>query len=111
MDDLPFVVEDDKDRESEALRIAQSFEHGLSVLLLCLAAALARIIVDVDIDKIVVDDFHDVAVLADEVGKAETPGAPVAADLANNEFIGFGCLSNSGINLCHGIDRLVVDFL
>lgn len=111
MDNLTVTVEDDKDGEAEALGIAQSLEHGLGVLLLRLVSGLAWVIVDMNVDKVVIDNFHDIAVLADEVGKSEAPGAPVAAHLTDNELVFLGSFGYGSVNLCHGIDGLVVDFL
>lgn len=74
---------------------------------------LTWIVVDVKVDKIVVDDLHDITVLADEIGKAETPRAPVATNLTNNKLLAAIILNHSKrlVNLLHRIDFLIIYFL
>ena len=67
------------------------------------------LVVHVDIYETVVDEVGDGGVVADEVGKLQTPGTPVAAHLADNVFPFFLCLVQSLVNLHEGIDAVVIN--
>ena len=84
---LSIRAEQHKHREAEALWIAQTRHQGSSGLGLLLASRLARIVIHMYVDKVIVHHFSDVAVFADEVGKAQAPRAPVAAHLAHYKLL------------------------
>ena len=64
-----------------------------------------------DIDKVLINDMANSRVIRDEVSKAQTPGTPVASNLADDKLaFGFG-FRDSLVYLLDGIDVLVIDFL
>ena len=63
-----------------------------------------------DIFEVVVDDLADGCVVRDEIGKAQTPGTPVATHLTDDELtVGLGLgLEDGLIDLLEGVDRFVI---
>ena len=51
----------------------------------------------------------DVCILADEICKSQTPDAPIATQLHNDVFILYEGLGYGLVNLCDGVDFLVVN--
>lgn len=85
MEDFPVFVQDDKDRKTEPGRISETLHHcGSSARLV---RRFAGIVVHVDINEIAINHFADFRIPGNEVRKAQTPRAPVAADLAYHELI------------------------
>ena len=95
-------VEDHESGIAEALGLAQTGEKRLAV-------TLGQI--DVDLDKVVGNDLRNLFVLSDEVGKAEAPLAPVAADLTDDVTVGSAGRCKRIVDLGHRIDTFVVDAL
>lgn len=71
MDDFTVRIKNDKDRETKTLRVVETLHQGFCCLDLLFTARLAWIVVDVDVDEVIVDNFCYVAVLTDKFGKAE----------------------------------------
>ena len=68
----------DKNGESEAGGVVQEF-HGFGV-------GVAFRVIDMDIDKVLVDGGADSLVGVGKFGKSQAPGAPVAPHLAQHIF-------------------------
>ena len=111
MKDFSLTIEDDKDGETETGGIVEALKHGLRLSSLLGILRLAGIIVHMDIYEVLVDDLTDGGIFGDEVGKAKAPRTPVASHLTDHKLATTLGLSQSLINLCHGIDLLVIDLL
>ena len=83
-------------------------EHGFVA---CLVAGAARVVVDVYIHEVAVDDLGNILVVSDEVGKAQAPWAPVATHLTNHKPALVAGLRQCFVDLCHWVDALVIYFL
>ena len=109
MDHAALAVEHYEDGKAEALRMAQAAHQGLGARVL----GLARMVVDVDEEEMVVDDLGNVGFGGGEVGKAQAPRTPVAPHLADDQ-LGLLAASRRGqraVYLLHRVDGLVVHFL
>ena len=76
-------IEDHEDGEAKATWVIQTFQHGLS---LGLSLLVAWVVVDVNILKVLLNEGADGSILGNKVGKAQTPRAPVASHLTDNEL-------------------------
>ena len=111
VDDFAVLVEHHKDGVAEARGIAQPLQHLGCLLHLGLALSLTRVVVHMDIDKVVVNDLADDRVFGHEVGKAQAPRTPVAANLAYHELSLSLGLDQRVVNLLKRIEAFVIDFL
>lgn len=85
MYNIPLFIENHKNGVAEAGRVAESFEHFFALFYLGLVG-LPWVVVDVQEHEVVFNQFVDSAVVRHEVGEFEAPGAPVAANLADDEL-------------------------
>ena len=108
MDYLAGFIEHDEYGEAETDGVVQALQHGFCELCPCGILILAWIVVHMDIDIVLVDDLADGGIVGDKVGEPETPGTPVATDLANDVFtLGFR-LGQGLIDLFDGVDVFVI---
>ena len=111
MNYLTIFIEDNEYRETETATVIQAFHQYCTLLLLNLISRLTRIVVHMDIFKVLVNDFADCGIIRDEVCKTQTPGTPVATHLTNNELSFRRSLGNGLVYLLYGVDGLVVYLL
>lgn len=86
MDDPTFFIKYHKHGESETRRIIQAFQHSLCQLHLFLSLRFPRIVVQMDIDKSLVNDIAYCSVIRYEVSKPQAPGTPVTSHLTDDEL-------------------------
>ena len=109
MQNLAVFIEYYKDGKPETGRVGKTLHNGLALLHTGLVS-LARVIVYMDVNEVFVNHLAYGAVVAYEIGKPQTPRAPIATDLAYHKFtLGF-CLGNGLVYLLNGIEALVIDF-
>ena len=110
MDNSSFFIKHYEHGESKTATVVQTLHQCCCLLLLCLTSRLSRVVVHMDIFKVLVDDLADGGVIRDEVGKAQAPMAPVSTDLTDDELafrLGFRyCL----VYLLNGINGLIIYF-
>ena len=111
MQNVSRLVEHHKHGETETSRVVEPFQHFLRLLKLYLTPRLARIVVHMDIYKVIVNQMADCAVVGDEISETQAPRAPVATHLADNELVLCLGFCHGLINLCDGVDVLIVHLL
>ena len=103
VDYASFLIKYDEDGKAEAHRFAQALHSGFSQLLLGFIAFVARVVVDVNEDEVLIDNATDGCVSLGKIGKAQAPRTPVASHLTHNELT-FRLCSNKGlVNLYHRV--------
>ena len=69
MNHLAFFIENDKYRESEATTVIQAFHKPFSLLQILCSLRLTRIVVHMDILKIVFNDLADRRIIRNKISK------------------------------------------
>ena len=108
MEDSAFLVENNEHGVSETPGIVQTLHQGSALCQFLFTLRLARIVIDMDILKIIRYDLADSSVLLDEVCELQTPGTPIATHLTDDE-LAFGLsFRYSLVYLLDGINTFAV---
>ncbi len=73
MEDSAFLVEDNEHGVSETPGIVQTLHQGSALCQFLFTLRLARIIIDMDIDKVLVNDFANRGIFGDEISELQAP--------------------------------------
>ena len=111
MHDLSITVEHHEDGKTETLGMIEALQQRLRLPHLGLALRFAWVVVHMDIYEVLCYETVDGGIVGDEIGKFQTPWAPVASHLADDELALALGLFHSLVNLLDGVDILIIHFL